>query len=351
MGREWQKKSRRPDHVTCHILRSMKSSQSRYRQLRAFCQTAKTGSISKAAARLHLSQPSVSLQIQSLEKEINMQLFERRGPRIRLTPAGQLLLDMAEPIVEGMDNLVETFTTSVREVTTGSLDIAAGESTLLYILPELTKNFMDKHPNVTVRLHNVTGKDGTAMMRDGSADFAIGAMDEIPEDLTYYPIYNYKQILIAPVDHPLANRTSLTAQEISPYSLILPPRNLSTHSQIDALFQNHGLPLQVILEVGGWEVIKRYVELGLGISIVTSFCLRGHEKLIKIPVDNILPDRSYGVVMRRGKFLSPQAKAFLKFMEPGVFSTDNPSSAKDNSDNTGALNELKDSLANALPMI
>ncbi len=313
--------------------------------MRAFCQTAKTGSISRAAKRLQLSQPSVSLQIQSLEKEIGILLFERRGPHIRLTPAGQLLLEMAEPLVDGMDNLVDTFKATVSKVTTGPLDIAAGESTLLYILPELTKHFMDQYPSITVRLHNVTGKDGTAMMRDDSADFAIGAMDEVPADLTYYPIYNYKPILIVPIGHPLASRGSVTAEDISPHGLILPPRSLSTLNQIDAVFQEHGLPCQVVLEVGGWEVIKRYVELGLGISIVTSFCLRGHENLIKIPVDNIFPGRSYGVVIRRGKFLSPQAKAFLEFMEPGFFTTNDDASATEHyNENARALNDLKDSL-------
>lgn len=332
------------------------TSQNRHRQLRAFCQAAKTGSISKAAARLKLSQPSISLQIQALEKELNILLFERRGPRIRLTPAGQLLQGMAEPLVEGMDNLVDSFSSAVSDVTTGPLDIASGESTLLYIIPELTKHFMDTYPNITVRLHNVTGRDGTAMMRDDSVDFAIGAMDEVPKDLTYYPIYNYSPVLIAPVDHPLADRTSVTAEDISPHGLILPPRSLSTLNQIDAVFQEHGLPCHVVLEVGGWEVIKRYVELGLGISIVTSFCLRGHERLVKIPVDNIFPGRSYGVVMRRGKFLSPQAKAFLEFMDADFFSTDcgfatdTGSSIEDHNENTAALNQLKDRLNKVVPV-
>lgn len=322
------------------------SHQNRYRQLRAFCQTAKTGSISKAAARLELSQPSVSLQVQALEKELQILLFERRGPRIRLTPAGQLLLDMAEPLVEGMDNLVDTFGSAVSDVTSGPLDIAAGESTLLYILPELTKRFMDTYPAITVRLHNVTGRDGMAMMRDDSADFAIGAMDDVPEDLIYYPIYNYEPILIAPIDHPLASNDTITPQDISPYGFILPPRSLSTLNQIDAVFKENGLNCQVVLEVGGWEVIKRYVELGLGISIVTSFCLRGHERLIKIPVDNYFPSRSFGVVLRRGKFLSPQAKAFLEFMDADFFSSHDsygrPESMRD--EDIAALSKLKQQL-------
>ena len=322
------------------------SNQNRYRQLRAFCQTAKTGSISKAAVRLELSQPSVSLQIQALEKELQTLLFERRGPRIKLTPAGQLLLDMAEPLVEGMDNLTDTFGAAVSEVTSGPLDIAAGESTLLYILPELIKRFMDTYPDITVRLHNVTGRAGMAMMRDDSADFAIGAMDEIPEDLTYYPIYNYEPILIMPMDHPLASKASVTPADISPHGFILPPRSLSTFNQIDATFKKYGLSCQVVLEVGGWEVIKRYVELGLGISIVTSFCLRGHERLVKIPVDKYFPNRSFGVVLRRGKFLSPQAKAFLEFMDADFFSNHgiygSPETIRN--EDVAALSQLKQQL-------
>lgn len=329
-----------------HGMTTSTTNQNRYRQLRAFCQTAKTGSISKAATRLELSQPSVSLQVQALEKELQILLFERRGPRIRLTPAGQLLLDMAEPIVEGMDNLVDTFSSAVSEVTAGPLDIAAGESTLLYILPELTKRFMDTYPAISVRLHNVTGRDGMAMMRDDSADFAIGAMDEIPEDLIYYPIYNYEPILIVPNDHALASRASVTPEDISPHGFILPPRSLSTLNQIDAVFKEHGLPCQVVLEVGGWEVIKRYVELGLGISIVTSFCLRGHERLVKIPVDQYFPSRSFGVVLRRGKFLSPQAKAFLEFMDADFFSSHDkygrPESMRN--EDIAALSQLKQQL-------
>ena len=320
------------------------ANQNRYRQLRAFCQTAKAGSISKGAARLKLSQPSVSLHIQALEKELDILLFERRGPRIRLTPAGELMLEMAEPLVDGMDNLVDSFFSAVSEVKAGPLDIAAGESTLLYILPELTKRFMDTFPDITVRLHNVTGRAGMKKMREDTVDFAVGAMDEVPEDLTYYPVYNYDPILIVPLDHPLAEKQQVTLKDISQHGFILPPRSLNTLNQIDAIFKENDLSCQVVLEVGGWEVIKRYVELGLGISIVTSFCLRGHEKLKKIPVGQFFPGRSFGVVLRRGKFLSPQAKAFLEFMDADFFTSHygTPESLTDKE--SAALSKLKHQL-------
>ena len=172
-------------------------------------------------------------------------------------------------------------------------------------------------------------------------------MDDVPEDLIYYPIYNYEPILIVPNDHPLASRASVTPEDISPHGFILPPRSLSTLNQIDAVFKEHGLPCQVVLEVGGWEVIKRYVELGLGISIVTSFCLRGHERLVKIPVDKYFPSRSFGVVLRRGKFLSPQAKAFLEFMDADFFSSHDAYGGTESmrTEDIAALTQLKQQLS------
>jgi len=289
------------------------------RQLRAFCQAAQTGSISKAAERLQLSQPSVSLQIQALEKKLDTLLFERAGPRIRLTPAGDLLLEMARPLVDGMARLPDAFGARLGEVNTGPLDIASGEATLLYVLPDVIKRFSADFPQIDFKLHNVTGHDGMALLRADEVDFAVGSMIDVPDDMVYHPIHDYKPSLIMCDGHPLASKDNITLEDISPYGLILPPRHLSTWNLVDLVFQQHGVPYTVALEVGGWEVIKRYVEMGAGISIVTSICLRGFENLVVRPMDAYFPNRSYGVVVRRGKFLSPQAKKFLELMDSDFF--------------------------------
>lgn len=290
-----------------------------HRQLRAFCYAAQTGSISKAAARLKLSQPSVSLQIQALEKDLDTLLFERCGPKIRLTPAGELLLEMSQPLVDGFSRLADSFAARLGEVHAGPLDIASGEATLLYILPEIIKSFSDQFPQIDVRLHNVTGRDGMTLLRADEVDFAVGSMIDVPDDMVYHPIYDYKPALIMCKGHPLESKQRITLEDISPYGLILPPKHLSTWSAVDLVFQQHGVPYNVVLEAGGWEVIKRYVEIGTGISIVTSICLRGFENLSVKPMDAYFPNRSYGVVVRRGKFLSPQAKQFLEMMDGEFF--------------------------------
>jgi DNA-binding transcriptional LysR family regulator len=293
--------------------------QNRLKQLRAFCYTAKLGSISRAAEKLFLSQPSVSLQIQALERELDTELLERRGPHISLTPEGRILYEIARPMVQGIDTLPETFAAHCGNLESGELNIAAGESTILYILPEVVREFADTYPGISLKLHNVTGRDGMEMMRADEVDFAVGSMLEVPEDIAYHPIFVYQPLLITSLDHPLAKKRHVTLEEIAPHGLILPPRHLSTWRIVDLVFQQHNLNYRVALEAGGWEVIKKYVELGLGISIVTSICITGQDKLAKIPLDRYFPERSYGVVLRQGKFFSPQARKFIELMAPAFF--------------------------------
>ncbi len=298
--------------------------QNRLKQLRAFCQTARSGNISQAARELYLSQPSISLQIQALEREFATTLFERRGPLIKLTPAGEHLYQMALPLVQGIDQLHDRFAQQTEDAVGGELNIAAGESTILYILPEPIKRFAARYPGVHLKLHNVTGRDGLALLRADETDFAVGSMLEVPRDISYQPIVTYEPTLITALDHPLAGRQSISLQDISPYGLILPPRHLSTWRIVDLVFSQHKLSYQIALEAGGWEVIKKYVELGLGISIVTDVCLTGEERLARLSLRDYFPQRSYGLVLRQGKHLSVQAQRFIEVMNE-VFAPDSGS--------------------------
>ena len=227
-----------------------------------------------AAEELFLSQPAISLQVRALERELDTVLFERHGPRINMTREGLELYEMARPLVEGLETL-----------------------------------------NTHVQLRNVTGRDGLAMIRDDEVDFAIGSMLDVPSDISYQPVYSFEPALILPLGHPLAKRKRVRIEDIAPYGLILPPRRLTTWRMVDRVFQQHQVPFNVSLEVGGWEVIKRYVELDFGISIVTGICLREDDKLAAKNMSAYFPKRSYGTVMRRGKYLSPQARAFLEVTE------------------------------------
>jgi len=286
------------------------------KQLRAFCAVAKSGKMTDAAEQLFLSQPAISLQISALEREMETVLFERHGPRINLTREGQELYEMARPLVEALDTLNSRFSRQMKgDLDSGEVVIAAGESTIIYLLPRLVRQFREKYPNIHVQLRNVTGRDGLAMIRDDEVDFAIGSMLDIPSDISYQPMYSFEPALIMPLGHSLADLNRIRLEDIAPYGLILPPRRLTTWRMVDRVFQQQQIPFRVTLEVGGWEVIKRYVELDFGISIVTGICLREDDKLVAKNMSAYFPKRSYGMVMRRGKYLSAQARAFVDVAE------------------------------------
>ncbi|MDW8478701.1 MAG: LysR family transcriptional regulator [Xanthomonadales bacterium] len=291
----------------------------RLKQLRAFCAVVRLGSVARAAEALFLSAPSVSLLVSALERELGARLLVRGGRRLLPSDEGQVLYELARPLVEGIEGLELEFRRRLSGRQTTSLDIAAGTSTIQYLLPPLVKRFRELHPAVQLKLHNVTGRDGLALLRSGEVDLAVGSMLEVPNDLDYAPVYFFDPVLIMPRDHPLAGRAEVRIEDLSPYGLILPPARLTTYRLVDAVFRARGVPYTVALEVGGWELIKQYVAMGLGISIVTSICLTGREELATYNLRRYFPQRSYGVVIRKGAWLSAPARAFVELVKPGLF--------------------------------
>ncbi len=288
----------------------------RMQQLRGFYYTARANSMSQAAKRMGLSQPTVSLQIQALEQELGTQLFERRGPKIRLTREGEALLELARPLVEGVDQLPDAFAARRGSLMHGSVSIAAGGSTLQYILPPYVDAFVHEYPQIELQLHNVTGKRGLALLRAGEVDLAVGPMLDAPPDIRFHAFTTYEPMLITALDHPLAKRKRISLKDVAKYPLILPPRDQSTYRVVEMVFAEHSLQHEVKLEVGGYDVIKKYVELGLGVSIVMNNCLTREDRLFKSSVARYFPNRTYGIVLRKNAVLSPQVRSFIKVMAP-----------------------------------
>ncbi|MBW8850373.1 MAG: LysR family transcriptional regulator [Xanthomonadales bacterium] len=295
----------------------------RLKPLRAFCQVARLGSVSRAAEALYLSQPAITLQLQALERELGVKLFERVGRRLALTREGDALYGLARPLVEGIDRLPDAFREQIKGLDGGELHVAAGSSTILYLLPKIVEAYRRAHPDVRLILHNVTGAGGLDLLRSDGVDLAVGSMLDVPADLDYAPVYRFEPMLIAPRGHPLATQPDLKLEDLSPYGLILPPQRLTTYRLVDLVFQQNRVPYTVALEVGGWEVIKQYVAMGLGISIVTAICLTDadRDRLAIRSLAKYFPSRSYGVVVRKGKYLSQQARDFIELIRPQMLAS------------------------------
>jgi DNA-binding transcriptional LysR family regulator len=215
------------------------------------------------------------------------------------------------PWLEGLTALEEEFEARRNNVEQGKLAIAAGESTIHYVLPQAVQQFSAKHPGIALILNNVTGQQGLQQLRERQVDLCVGPMLDTPADIAFEPVVAFDPVLIAALGHPLSKLRKVSLRDVSRYPLIMPPRHLSTWRQVEMVFLQHRLPYEVRLEMGGWEVIKRYVEMGMGISIVMNVCLTGRERLEVIPVQKYFPKRVYGIVRLSTRSPSPQARDFI----------------------------------------
>lgn len=288
--------------------------------LRAFCQTVRLGSVSRAADALFVSQPAITLQLQALERDLGVPLLERNGRRLSPTREGEVLYDMALPLVEQLDGLEAGFRERVRGLEGGELRIAANSSTILYLLPKIVEAFRERHPDVRLVLDNVVTGEGADLLRDDAVDLVVGTLLDVPADLSYQAAHRFEQRLIASPGHPLLEKPRLELQDLAAHPLILPPKRQVTWRLVDLVLQKNRVPYTVALEVSGWDVIKQYVAMGMGVSIVPSICLveSDSERLGSRSLADFFPSRSYGVVVRKGRVLSAQARAFIALIKPDL---------------------------------
>ena len=290
----------------------------RLKQLRAFCHAARLGSITRAADYLFTSQPAVSQQVRALEQELLVTLFERSGPRISLSAPGRRLYEAAMPVVVGMDRLPDTFAERHRGELSGEFRIAAGRASAMYLVPDLLERFLERYPGTRVNVRTGTGRERLDWLRAYEVDVAFGAVDVPPPDLSFHFTAASRLFLITAEDHPLAGRKSVDISEAVKYPAIVPPSGTSVRRVAELVIRQHRLAVNVVMEVGGWSVIKRYVEAGVGISIVPELCLTERDRVWRIPVDRYLPDRRYGVLMRRGQVPSLAAERFVQLLDPAL---------------------------------
>ena len=287
----------------------------RLKQLQAFCQTARFQSISRAAGRLSVSQSVVSQQVRTLEEDLAVALFERSGPRIALTPAGALLDRLASPLVEGLGRLPDTFIERYHGIPSRGLTVAAGQTTAAMLLPEYLEEFQRRHPEVPINVRITTGRQRIRWLRAYEVDVVVAAVDLPPPDLEFRPISSSAMVFITPEVHPLAGRETVDLAEISAYPAVTHPASHYVSELANVIMRRSGQVTNTILEVEGWNVIKSYVESGVGISAIPNICITERDRLWSIPASRYFPSRIYGVLTRRDNLLPLAAQWFIRLID------------------------------------
>ena len=287
----------------------------RLRQLRAFRLAYRLGSISKAAASLGVDPPSVSAQVRALESELDIVLFDRSGSGVVLTRAGKRLLEYIEPLVQGVDDLPVMLMKPYEDTEQGCIQCASGGLGATYVLPRYVRQFRDSYPNVCLKVNSRTQRESLNLLKSAKVEFAVGA--EIPhleKTLQYHPMFLFRIVLIASLDHPLAARKSITPEEVGDWAVIKPVAGTYSRQFGEAIARKYEVTFKSEIEVDGWEAIKRYVACGLGVSAIPDIGIRETDRLSVIPLDAYFPVQSFGVFTRRDRGWSPLTLQFLRLM-------------------------------------
>ena len=297
----------------------------RVRQLRVFCEVARLESFTRAADRLGLTQPAVSIQVRELEYEIGAELVERDAASATLSAAGERLYALAEPLVRGVDALFYDLPGCLEAEGGGRVRLAATSAGTSFVLPRYLKRFHDRHPDTAVRVDTVAFRDGLERLLDEKVDLMLGTQDQCPRDrVEYYEICTYRAVLITPLDHPLAGRGSVSLREVSAYRSVVATAETYGLRSGKTLVQELDITENAVVEVGGWVLLKRYVEAGIGISVIPSLCVTESDRLSVAQLETDFRPRSYGVFMLRDRPLASPARDLLRVLLPDAIAPPPP---------------------------
>jgi DNA-binding transcriptional LysR family regulator len=261
--------------------------------LAAFAEFAEDGNFSRAAVRLHISQPALHTKIAKLASTLGTPLYVRRGRSIEITEAGRrvqrLARDMAASMSAFRNDLLE------RE-TTQSVALAAGEGAFLYLLgPGIRAHLSNRRH--ALQLMTADGASAVDAVRSGRAHLGIACLDAMPRDLAVEPFTRVGQSLVLPRKHALAARRSVRLKDLGGADLIVPPPGRPHRTMLSQMLQSAQVPWQAAVEASGWELMLHLVKLGMGLAVVNA-CCRIPTGVVARPIPE-LPALQYVIFTRK----------------------------------------------------
>lgn len=276
-----------------------------FRQLRLFLALAETGSVSKAAASMHVTQPTASAQLKEVTEAVGLPLYEVISRRVHLTDAGLQLAQTARDMLAAWESF-EQHVDQVKGLSRGRLRVAA-VSTAKYFIPRLVGSFCRLHPQIDVSLA-VLNRDGVVdRLRDNRDDIYIMSM---PPDLDLEDAVFMENPLVLIAARGARLGTRLTLAQVKEQRFILREPGSGTRMATDRHFARHRFKPDVRLELGSNEAIKEAVAGGLGIGVISRHALQGGRGVRELPVEGFPISSRWHVVHPRAKRLSPIAAAF-----------------------------------------
>ena len=289
-------------------------------QLRYLREVAKRGlNLSEAAEALHTSQPGISKQIRLLEDELGVDILVRNGKRVvDVTKPGRVILDIAERILQDAENLKQVGR-EFRDQAAGTLTIATTHTQARYSLPRVVSEFKRRYPKVRLTLQQGSPPQLAEMVMAGEADIAIAteALDQYPKLLALAG-YQWRHCVVVPEKHPLLREKRVTLEMLAQYPIITYDPAFAGRSHIDEAFRAQELAPNIVLSAVDSDVIKTYVELGLGIGIIArvAFDDKRDRNLRAVEIGHLFGTMTTRIAVRRGSALRGFAYDFIELFSP-----------------------------------
>lgn len=276
-------------------------------------------SVSAAANAINTSQPGVSNQVQLLEEELGLKIFERHGKRLlSLTPFGQELLKIAERILLDVDN-IHKLAGDNRDDHSGTLSIGTTHTQARYALAPAIKAFTQLYPNIHLRMVQGTPTEITKMAETGELDIII-ATEAIAKSkhLSVLPCYNWNRSIIVPANHPLLAESKITLEQVAAYPIVTYMQNITGRAMQDRAFREHNLEPNIVFTATDADVIKTYVEMGLGIGIIASMTFNPIKDLPLQAIDasHLFHPSTTLLGFRSDSYLRSYSYAFIECFAP-----------------------------------
>jgi LysR family cys regulon transcriptional activator len=275
--------------------------------------------VSATAESLFTSQPGISKQVRMLEDELGIEIFGRSGKHLtHVSDAGQEVIDISREIMAK----VESIKAVAREHNLpdqGKLNIATTHTQARYALPHVIKGFMDKYPEVSLHMHQGTPSQISDLAAKGEADFAIATESlHLYNDLVMLPCYHWNRSVIVKKDHPLAQKSTISIEDIAQFPLVTYVFGFTGRSELDQAFGQAGLDPKIVFTATDADVIKTYVRLGVGVGVIASMAVN-HEldsDLVKIDASHLFDYSTTKIGFRKGNFLRSYMYDFIERFAP-----------------------------------
>ncbi len=291
-------------------------------QLRYIREISRNGlNISAASQRLHISQPGISQQLHMLETELGIVIFERRGKRLSgLTRQGEAVVALAERALREIEQIREIRAEFSNEETE-KLSIATTHTQARYVLPTAIREFIEQYPRISLQIHQGSPGQIAEWVTDGVADIGIATEGLLEtRDLVTLPCYKWNHCIIAPPGLPLLRLHPLTLEAIAEYPVVTYDVAVAGRSRIDEAFDARGLKPRIVLTAIDSDVIKTFVEIGLGIGIVARMAYAPDQdpNLRMRDASHLFGASTSHVALPRNQPLKPFLSGFIRILAPNI---------------------------------